>query len=114
MPRLIPRLIQKLEQSGLENVERRRNGLPLLHRKRRKLFYESALPTPDFSSSARNESILLDENNSIIRPLEYARHKSPPPSLHPRKGKAKLVNYKQMTEEERSWHANPYCGLFCQ
>ncbi|KIK65415.1 hypothetical protein GYMLUDRAFT_219430 [Collybiopsis luxurians FD-317 M1] len=113
MPRLIPRLIRRLEASPtttsfdpftLDNIRFRGKSL------------RKPLPAvPSFHPSQYTQSLLLSPNNPVTSSRNYIRHKSLPPRVNlPRHAKPRKNTYdrpRTMTEEERRWWASPYLRM---
>jgi hypothetical protein len=120
MPRLIPRLLERLEHAPRS----RRIPVEPIRRRRKLSLRRPLLPLPSLSPHYRTRSILLDEVNPIINASAYKRHKSFPPKVwihdFPRRKTVVADEHdrlRRMTEEERKWWASPYCtwydDLFC-
>lgn len=113
MRQLIPRLLRRLKERSVAGdtirpIRPPAHGAKSLRR---------PLPPPPVFSG-RSRSILLDEINPITKPKAYRRHKSLPPQVRlPDSQKTRTVSRdgtveddvrREMTAEEREWHANPY------
>ncbi|KAH9899732.1 hypothetical protein C8Q73DRAFT_332384 [Cubamyces lactineus] len=122
MPRLIPRLLRALDHAR-SRVPRstRRPSPPLLRPPNPRTFTRPE--DVDISPRGRTKSILLDRDalRLIYRHSRYQRSKSVAPQVHVSKarwkakqmrGRAPLgVLPREMTEEERSFYANPYLRM---
>ena len=115
MPRLIPRLLKRLEDASPADNSKRISVAPV--RRRRVISLRGpSLPPPSLSPFGRTQSILLDDVNPVINVSAYTRHKSLPPRLRIHKAqRRRAVDTNQndlprrMTQEERKWWASPYC-----
>ncbi|KIM91074.1 hypothetical protein PILCRDRAFT_163086 [Piloderma croceum F 1598] len=104
MPRLIPRLLTRLEHAPRS----RHIPFELIRRRRQLPLRRPVLPLPSLSPYDRTRSILLDDINPIINASAYTRRKSLPPSVWIRDSLRRRAvipdEYERprcMTEEER-------------
>jgi hypothetical protein len=114
MPRLIPRLLKRLQDAPADNSKR--ISVAPVRRRRIISFRGPSLPPPSLSPFGRTRSILLEDVNPVINTAAYTRHKSLPPRLRIHKAqRRRAVDTNQdelprrMTQEERRWWASPYC-----
>lgn len=113
MPRLLPRLLKGLADRGLEPESYRG---PLIEKRRRcrSLWRPIKSTHKLFSISGRTHSLLLDRENILISPRQYARHKTMPPAV--RLNDQVLAKHsvdshdkpREMTMEERQNWTSPY------
>jgi hypothetical protein len=107
MPRILPRLLQKIaSSSGFTEKQEP------IRRPRRKSLPNKGLPAPSFVPYGRKHSILLDPQNPITNASDYVQHKQSPPQVSMLKSSADTdttCGPRQMTVEERSWWSSPYC-----
>ncbi|KAH9482834.1 hypothetical protein JR316_0004934 [Psilocybe cubensis] len=107
MPRILPRLLKKIE-SQAHKQKFFKFSLP---RKRiRKSLYKPPLQAPSFQPSHHARSILLTPLNPITNAKDYVKHKRIPPSLN-KPGKVDPNDVdpaRQMSKDEMRWWANPY------
>ncbi|KAH8118611.1 hypothetical protein DFH11DRAFT_1568334 [Phellopilus nigrolimitatus] len=115
MPRLLPRLLKSLENRPLAQSEYR-GPLVELRRRRRRSLWKPLPNSADASFSfGRKQSILLDENNVLMSPGDYTRHKTLPPAVKLQKAhRGVAVDHditREMSEEERQWWSSPYLRM---
>lgn len=113
MRQLIPRLLRRLKERSVAGETIR----PIRPRAQGAKSLRRPLPPPPVFSG-RSQSILLDDINPIAKPKAYRQHKSLPPHVRlPDSQKTRTVSRdgtveddvrREMTTEERGWHANPY------
>lgn len=114
MPRILPRLIERLQATKPKKPFEPFN----LHeyRARSKSIRKPLPPTPSFHPADYSQSILLSPGNPIISSRDYIRHKSLPPRVRLPKdaipGKNAYDRPRNMTEQERRWWASPYRMFF--
>ncbi|KAH9843925.1 uncharacterized protein C8Q71DRAFT_800784 [Rhodofomes roseus] len=117
MPRLIPRLIQRLQATRTKPApvvppERRPQPKPLrLPSKPR-----PRPPCPSLSPRGRTQSIVLDSLRPIMAVSRWRRHKEPGPRIRLSQRRKPSDTEDQtapraMTEEERELQANPYLRM---
>uniref|UniRef100_A0A8H8CLV2 Uncharacterized protein n=1 Tax=Psilocybe cubensis TaxID=181762 RepID=A0A8H8CLV2_PSICU len=110
MPRILPRLLKKIE-SQAHKQKFFKFSLP---RKRiRKSLYKPPLQAPSFQPSHHARSILLTPLNPITNAKDYVKHKRIPPSLN-KPGKVDPNDVdpaRQMSKDEMRWWANPYLRM---
>ena len=114
MPRLIVRLLKSIQDAPL----RRHKSKDISSKPRRKpqQSLRQPLPSTSLSPFGRSKSILLDDVNPITDPDAFKQHKSLPPKpwIEDSQRDAAKNQYDQprdMSDEERSWWASPYCTL---
>jgi hypothetical protein len=108
MPRLLPRLLQKVAYQSLQAQENHVD-LKFFRRRPRRKSHKPLPPAPSFSPINRVQSILLDDVNPIINSKAYVLHKALSPRV--RTVTSKEDDNRQMTPEEREWWASPYCAF---
>ena len=116
MPRIIPRLIQKIA----EQSDRARFSVPqaLKSKRAKKSLYQPPLPKPSYFLGDYEKSILLTPGNPVSEKKAYVRHKTRPPVPHayihrsPKPGE--IDPDRLMNDSERNWWANPYCACLPQ
>ncbi|KAF5393935.1 hypothetical protein D9757_000161 [Collybiopsis confluens] len=113
MPRLLPRLISRLEASPPPSTF---DPFSLDHiRFRGKSLRNPVPPTPSFHPSHYKQSILLSPGNPVTSSRDYKHHKSLPPRVSlPKNAKSRKNandHPRTMTREERGWWANPYLRM---
>jgi len=107
MPRILPRLLVKIQQQ--------RRGQPAYlpypqPPKRRKSLHNPPLSRPSFRPEDHPRSILLTSRNPVINAKDYVRNKTLPPTLcRPATVDGQIDPPRQMTDAEFGWWANPYC-----
>ena len=118
MPRIIPRLLHRLElartrppSSRLSRPDVQKPGLSLSPQP-----YNHERPDDvDIRLNSRSRSILLDRAavRQVYRHARYQRKKADPPKIRISKHKSAdalgRAIAREMTPEERSFYANPYC-----
>jgi hypothetical protein len=115
MPRLIPRLLKAIARG--EHLSGKYSGPLVSSRPRqRPSLWRPTKTSYDFTLGTRTRSFLLNEENPVIAPDLYRRHKKLPPSLQLKDMSSKTPagdEAREMSEEERSWWASPYraCSL---
>lgn len=111
MPRILPRLIDKLAQHGIPEFASERFDVKAL-RFQGKSIHKPVPPRPSFNPADHSQSILLSPGNPITHSRDYVRHKTLPPLVHVGKRvRRRTQGYdrpREMTQEERSWWASPY------
>lgn len=107
MPRLIPRLLEKIaKQSDREKF----SFPPALRRSRaKKSLYQPLLPKPSYSPKDYEQSILLKPGNPVSN-KNYVRHKTLAPQQygHPTPKPEEVDPVRVMNDSEYDWWANPY------
>jgi len=111
MPRLISRLLDRLEHAPVSNKTK-----AVSVRRRRKISLRTSLPPPpSLSPFNRTQSILVDNINPVINASAYTRHKSLPPMLLLHKSQRQPVvaaddddRPRYMTNSELRWWSSPY------
>jgi hypothetical protein len=111
MPRILPRLLKRLANSG---YEQQNYTIPygLAARKTRKSLHKRVSSYTLINPTRRSRSILLDPINPIINAQDFVHHKSLPPK--PVLPNAKVADgevddvQRVMTEQELNWWSNPY------
>ena len=107
MPRILPRLIEKINSQGA--LEKWTPSPLLKAKKKAKSLYKRVPPRPSFEHSAYPRSILLESGNPVVNAKDWERHKTLPPTLsRPSAANTSQNNSRQMTEAEFGWWANPY------
>ncbi|KAJ3715517.1 hypothetical protein C8R42DRAFT_681091 [Lentinula raphanica] len=116
MPRILPRLLKKLEetlsQEGFDDFNLNH------YRFRGKSLWKPPPPNPypSFKPSDYPKSILLEPQNPITSSRDYNRRKTLPPRVYlperAQKRKNDLFDSpRRMSEEERGWWASPYLRM---
>jgi hypothetical protein len=116
MPRIIPRLIQKIA----EQSDRAKFSVPLALKNNRakKSLYQPLRPKPSYYPGDYEQSILLKPGNPVSEKKAYVRHKTQPPRPYadgqhrPKPGDIDPVRL--MNDSECNWWANPYCTCLLQ
>ena len=106
MPRILPRLLQKIASQVSKPAFLKGSTIRPPNRKS----LRRRLPVlPSFSSFGRKHSILLDPVNPILNRADYVQHKSLPPRVRVQKIPSDTFdNPRSMTTQERSWWSSPY------
>lgn len=112
MPRILPRLLQKLADEGFGQKENVFGPKPA-RRVRTQSLRKRLPPPPSFTPAERTQSILLDPVNPVANAADYVRHKSLPPRVRVPRRAAVTTNTeydrpRRMTTQERDWWASPY------
>ncbi|TFY61270.1 hypothetical protein EVG20_g7120 [Dentipellis fragilis] len=115
MPRLIPRLLKRLQSLPSSPSSPRIAHLP----PKTKKWLSPHPQMADYTHAGRSDSILLDSSNPILHRKDYERHKDRPRfRLHPSRNTsmpaAEAVEEsapRVMSEMERVWWANPYLRM---
>ncbi|KAF9557239.1 hypothetical protein CPC08DRAFT_56823 [Agrocybe pediades] len=109
MPRIIPRLLEKIERQAnqLQYFDfklPKKGGLSL---------YKRVPPQPSFHPRDHERSILLSPGSPVTESKRYARHKRMPPSqTKPGAVDTNLEDSpRQMKKEEFGWFGNPYLRM---
>ncbi|EDR12502.1 uncharacterized protein LACBIDRAFT_311975 [Laccaria bicolor S238N-H82] len=113
MPRILPRLIDKISQQAQHQKNFPFYGPP----RRPKSLHRPLPPRPSFNPAHHPRSILLDTgpDNPITSSQSYLYHKTLPPRVfipqnaNTRQGETDSP--RTMTAEERRWWANPYLRI---
>ncbi|KAA1466246.1 hypothetical protein DENSPDRAFT_831028 [Dentipellis sp. KUC8613] len=118
MPRLIPRLLQRLRSLPSPAPSPRIANLP--SKRNKDLSLQKQL-TADFTHVGRSShSILLDSSNPIIHRKDYKRHKARPPRFGLLPSRDTSTPAAEVRDEstprapsewERKWWANPYLRM---
>ncbi|KAF8192607.1 hypothetical protein BJ912DRAFT_877553 [Pholiota molesta] len=111
MPRILPRLIEKIKAQA---TSQKSFPSPALKRKKKpKSLYKPVPPSPSFKPADYPQaSLLLAPQNPVGHAKDYVRHKTLPPRPSPAlKNSSKLDAPRQMTEQEFGWWANPYLRM---
>ncbi|KAJ3733330.1 hypothetical protein DFJ43DRAFT_226642 [Lentinula guzmanii] len=116
MPRILPRLLKKLEETSSQKAF---DHFSLdKYRFRGKSFWKPPPPNPlpSFKPSDYSQSILLTPNNPITSSRDYIRRKSLPPRANLPENAQRRKNDlfdrpRRMTDEERGWWASPYLRM---
>ncbi|KAJ3992329.1 hypothetical protein F5050DRAFT_1579764 [Lentinula boryana] len=116
MPRILPRLLKKLEETSSQKAF---DHFSLdKYRFRGKSFWKPPPPNPlpSFKPSDYSQSILLTPNNPITCSRDYIRRKSLPPRANLPENAQRRKNDlfdrpRRMTDEERGWWASPYLRM---
>lgn len=112
MPRILPRLLKALENVPLAPNPKAKFAVPSTWTKRKRSLWRKP-PVIDWTGRGRGHSILADEAKPFADKRVLLRHKRLPPllTLHTAKANPNLGHDlpREMTEEEREWHASPYC-----
>ena len=112
MPRLIARLLKSIQDAPLRRHKSK--DIPSKSRRKPQQSLRRPLPSTSLTPSGRSKSILLDSVNPITDADAFKQHKSLPPKPWIEKSQrcAAKNEYDQprdMSDEERSWWASPYC-----
>ncbi|KAJ4481961.1 hypothetical protein J3R30DRAFT_3455485 [Lentinula aciculospora] len=117
MPRILPRLLKKLEETSRYEKTFDRFSLSD-HRFRGKSLWRPLPPNPypSFNPSDYSQSILLTPGNPITSSRDYIRRKTLPPRVNiPENAQKRKRDVhdkpRKMTEEERVWWASPYLRM---
>ncbi|PSR71806.1 hypothetical protein PHLCEN_2v12307 [Hermanssonia centrifuga] len=119
MPRILPRILKRLDEIHFSSQPHKLNLTKLTPIKQRKSLWK---PTPSFSLSphGRTQSILLEDVNPVNDRRVFRPHKMMPPRLRvrrPEKRNATATEVRiedtprRMTPEERGWWSNPYLRM---
>ncbi|ESK97563.1 hypothetical protein Moror_17563 [Moniliophthora roreri MCA 2997] len=112
MPRILPRLLQKIAEHPQPPLEPFK---PVTERISAKSLRRAVPLTPSFNPANHSQSVLLTPNNPISSSHDYVHHKSLPPQV--RVGKCAKASDGQedgpraMTQEERQWWSSPYLRM---
>jgi len=112
MPRILPRLLDKIARQGQVKKEKVDAFDVRAFRYPRKSIHKPVPPRPSFHPSDHPQSILLAPANPVTNSQDYVQHKSFPPRLRVSKRVRVRPNEydrpREMSDEERSWWASPY------
>lgn len=118
MPRLLPRLLERLQKAKAEPLSKPPLLLP---RRRRKTSLLQPIPSLRAESNDHSQSILVDTVNPVVDAKGYIRHKSLPP--RPPAASGRVRNYpastrgsehdvpRDMTAQEKAWWSSPYLRM---
>lgn len=109
MPRILPRLLKKIQQQGRGQAAFLPYPRPP---KRRKSLHSPPLSRPSFRPEDHPRSIVLTSRNPVVNAKEYVRNKTLPPTLcRPVTVDGQNDPPRQMTDAEFGWWANPYLRM---
>ncbi|KAG6336345.1 hypothetical protein ID866_2740 [Astraeus odoratus] len=116
MPRLLPRLIKKVNESSPLGARPRHLDKRGYVPRRRKSLYQPAPERPSFGVAGRTQSILLDDSSPVTNSRLYVRHKTLPPCVHVSASefaakRADMDVPREMTTQEREWWSSPYLRM---
>ena len=110
MPRLLPRLIEKLKVAPITARKPRPLDKGGYTPRKTTSAHRPVLDEPSFDARGRTQSILLDHMSPVTHRHLYLRRKTHPPRVHasePTNGQANPL--REMTTHEREWWSSPYC-----